>query len=255
MSGNSLQGLIAVVSGGAGAIGQAICARLLRGGASVVVADLDSIAAGRAAAQLAEGERVAIGTRLDVASRESTLAVVEAVARRFGRLDVVVNNAGINRPGWNADMQEADWDAVLEVNLKGAFLLSQAAIPQFERQRSGRIVNIASRTWLSGTVPAYTASKAGLIGLTRSLARELGPLGVTVNAVAPGTVPTPFNLQSRDQAALDEKYATQTSLTPLGRLATPADVAAAVAFFASPEAGFITGEVLHVAGGLQLAPL
>jgi NAD(P)-dependent dehydrogenase (short-subunit alcohol dehydrogenase family) len=260
MNGNSLQGLVALVSGGAGAIGQAICARLWRGGASVVVADLDTMAAGRAAASLesgeqGSGEQVAIGTGLDVASRESTLAVVDSVVRRFGRLDVVVNNAGINRPGWSADMAEADWDAVLEVNLKGAFLLSQAAIPQLERQRGGRIVNIASRTWLSGTVPAYTASKAGLIGLTRSLARELGPLGVTVNAVAPGTVPTPFNLQSRDQAALDEKYATQTNLTPLGRLATPDDVAAAVAFFASPEAGFITGEVLHVAGGLQLAPL
>jgi len=254
MTEGELTGRVALVTGGAGAIGRAIGARLARLGAIVVLADLDPTAAERAARELGGPPDLGAGLGVDVADLPSVGRLVERVLERFGRLDVVVNNAGLNRHGSNADQSEADWDAVLAVNLKGAFNVCQAAIPTLQQQRSGRIVNLASRVWVSGSLPAYTASKAGLVGLTRSLARELGPWNVTANAVAPSLVATPFTRAGRSEEEFAAIAARAINQTPLGRLATPEDVAVAVAFFASPDAAFITGEVLHVCGGAQLAP-
>ena len=250
----ALTGRVALVTGGAGAIGRAIGSRLARAGAIVVLADLDATAADRATRELGVASELGSGLGVDVADRASVGQLVERVLERFGRLDVVVNNAGLNRHGSNADQSEADWDAVLAVNLKGAFNVCQATIPTLRLQRFGRIVNVASRVWVSGSLPAYTASKAGLVGLTRSLARELGPWNVTANAVAPSLVATPFTRAGRSEQEFAVFAARAVAQAPLGRLATPEDVAGAVAFFASPDAAFITGEVLHVCGGSQLAP-
>lgn len=251
---DGLSGQVALVTGGAGAIGRAIGARLARGGATVVMADLDAAAAERAAHELGAVSDRHTGLGVDVGDRASAGYLVERVLGRFGHLDVVVNNAGLNRRGSNADQSERDWDAVLAVNLKGVFNVCQAAIPALLQQRAGRIVNVASRVWLSGSLPAYTASKAGVVGLTRSLARELGPWNVTANAVAPSMVATPFTRNGRSDEEFAAFAAHAVAQTPLGRLAAPEDVAGAVAFLASPDAAFITGEVLHVCGGSQLAP-
>jgi 3-oxoacyl-[acyl-carrier protein] reductase len=240
---------VALVTGGAGAIGRAIGERLARDGIAVALADLNVADADAAAAPIG-----GLGLGIDVTNRRSIDGAIENLLEHYGRLDIVVNNAGLNRRGTNESMDLDDWNDVLEVNLGGAFQVTQAAIPWLKRSSAGRIVNIASRVWLSGSIPAYTASKAGIIGLTRSLARELAPWGVTANAVAPSMLATPFTQSGRSDeefAASAQRFVQQT---PLARLCTPADVAGAVAFFAGPDAAFVTGEVLHVAGGSQMAP-
>jgi NAD(P)-dependent dehydrogenase (short-subunit alcohol dehydrogenase family) len=241
-------GRVAVVTGGAGAIGRAIGARLARDGARVVVADV-AIDQAREAAQDLENS---IGLGVDVTDLASTRELVARVVERFGRLDFLINNAGINRPGTHIDQTEDDWRAVLDVNLTGPFNMLQAAIPTMQTQRYGRIVNIASRVWLGGVRPGYTASKTGLVGLTRSAAKELGPHNITCNALAPSRVETPAVLSFWSEEEWADIMREEMKLTPLRRLATPEDVAAGAAFFCSADAAFITGEVLHICGGSQL---
>jgi NAD(P)-dependent dehydrogenase (short-subunit alcohol dehydrogenase family) len=182
---------------------------------------------------------------VDVADKVQVQGLMTLVRDEFGRLDVLVNNAGIIRDGWLSKLEEADWDAVLAVNLKGPFLCCQAALPLLRESASGAIVNIASRSWLGNPGQAnYAASKGGLVSLTRTLALELARYRLRVNAVAPGLIDTPM-VQSMPAEARERLLRMQ----PTGQMGRPEDIAAAVAFLASDDAAFITGQVLHVDGG------
>jgi 3-oxoacyl-[acyl-carrier protein] reductase len=207
----------------------------------------DDDVAAAAKKSLADSGRTVDVLAADVATADGAGSAIEAAMQRFGRLDVLVNNAGITRDTLLMRMSDDDWDQVLTTNLKGAFLSSKAAIRPMLRQRSGRIVNMSSVVGQAGNAGQanYAAAKAGLIGFTKSMAREVGSRGITVNAVAPGFIATRLT-----DAIPDPMKATLLERTPLGRFGTPEDVAGAVAFLVGPDAGFITGHVLTVDGGL-----
>lgn len=244
---NPLQGHAALVTGAGRGIGASIARVLAQRGADVALVDLGQFdAAETLAAELTATGRKAVALRADVASFSDAEAAVAQALRELGRLDILVCNAGITRDGASWKMSEADWDAVIDVNLKGCFSFCRAATPTFRAQKSGRIVTVASINGLRGKFGQanYSASKAGIIGLTRTLARELGPSNVTVNCVAPGMVRSEMTDALPPhilEAALDE--------TAVGRIAEPEDIAHAVAFLCSPEARHITGQVLAVDGG------
>jgi len=241
---------IALVTGSARGIGRAIAETLARRGASVVIADLRAELAATTAQEIAAstGQRT-LAVAVDVVNSESVKAMVDRVLAEFGRLDILVNNAGITRDNLIMRMEEADWDLVLNINLKGAFNCSKAVVRTMMKQRSGRIVNIASVSGLAGQAGQanYSASKAGLIGMTKALARELGSRQITVNAVAPGFIPTDL---TKDLPT--ELKEASLKRIPLGRWGSTEDIAAAVAFLASDEAAYITGHVLSVDGGMMM---
>ncbi len=242
------EGKVAVVTGGARGIGRAICETLAKRGADIVIGDLQIELAEGTARELASATgRKAIATQVNVASLESANALVAKAMEAFGRVDILVNNAGVTRDKLVMRMEEADWDLVIDVNLKGTFNCSKAAFRPMMKQRYGRIVNISSVSGQAGQVGQanYSASKAGIIGLTKALAREFAARNITVNAVAPGFVPTAL---TQDLPA--ELKEGMLKLTPLGRMGTPEEIAYAVAFLASDEAGYITGQVLAVDGGM-----
>ena len=243
----SLQGRIALVTGASQGIGRACALELARAGATVALAARNEAKLAAVAAEIDAAGGQAAAFALDVASEESIKAGTKAVLGRFGKVEILVNNAGITRDGLTMMMKRADWDDVLGTNLTGAFLLTQALIRPMLKNRWGRIVNISSvvgRTGQAGQVN-YAASKAGLIGMTRSLAREVASRGITVNSVAPGYIETPMT------AVLDEKLrAAMMEQIPLGRAGTDLEIAQAVAFLASDAAGYITGHVLDVNGGM-----
>ena len=243
----NLQGRIALVTGASQGIGRACALELARAGATVALAARNEAKLASVAAEIeAEGGK-AVAFALDVSSEESIKSGAKAVLAHFGKVEILVNNAGITRDGLMLRMKRADWDDVLGTNLTGAFLLTQALLSPMLKNRWGRIVNISSvvgRTGQAGQAN-YAASKAGLIGLTRSMAREFASRGVTVNAVAPGYIETPMT------AVLDEKLrAAMLTEIPLGRAGTDLEIAQSVAFLASEGAGYITGHVLDVNGGM-----
>jgi len=241
---------IAVVTGAAQGIGKAIAEMLARRGAHVVVADLNFEKAQATAQAIAActGRRV-IAVQTNVADSASAQAMIDRTMAEFGRIDVLVNNAGTTRDNLIVRISDADWDLVLGVNLKGAFNCSKAAVRPMMKQRSGRILNISSVSGLAGQAGQtnYSSSKAGLIGFTKALAKEVGSRGITVNAVAPGFVPTDLTSEILGKVQ-DEAI----KMTPLGRLGSVEDIAYAVAFLVSDEASFITGQVLSVDGGLAM---
>jgi NAD(P)-dependent dehydrogenase (short-subunit alcohol dehydrogenase family) len=246
---------VAVVTGGAGALGRAIAAGLSRDGSTVVLVDLDEAAVARTAQDIAaETGGDVVGWVCDVSSADANEKLVQRLDSEFGRLDQLVNNAALSQTSKFGNLGQAEWESVMAVNLWGPTSLCQTAVPLWESGGGAQVVNIASRTWLTGGPLAYVSSKAGLVGLTRALAVQLGRLNVTVNAIAPGMVLTPFTERDRDQAEVSRMLEHHQALSLLPRLATAEDVAEAAVFLSSARASFITGEVLHVAGGAQLAP-
>jgi 3-oxoacyl-[acyl-carrier protein] reductase len=237
---------VVMVTGAAAGIGRVTAEAFAREGAKLAICDINS-EAGEAAAKALGPE--ASFQKVDVASEAAVSAWADAVAKRYGRIDVLVNNAGITRDALLLRMKEADWDLVMNINLKGAFLCTRAVVRFMAQQRSGRIVNVASVVGVIGNVGQanYVASKAGLIGLTKTVAREFAGRGITVNAVAPGFIETQMT------AALSEKVREGfLAQIPLGRAGSPEDVADAVTFLASDQAAYLTGQVLHVSGGMYM---
>jgi 3-oxoacyl-[acyl-carrier protein] reductase len=249
MNDRFLQDQVALITGAARGIGFEVASELARAGARVVVLDVREPEAGAVAQQLCNEGREAIGLGADVTRKDQVAAATQAVIARWGRLDILINNAGICPMTPLADITEAEWDLVLGVNLKGAFLCSQAVAPIMRQQQHGKIVSIASSAGQMGGLAVglhYSASKAGIFGLTKSLARILAP-DVQVNAVAPGTTATEM-IHGWDENAV----ANIVKQIPLKRLGQPSDVAGAVLFLVSPQANFITGQTISVNGGLLM---
>lgn len=247
---NRLKDRTAIVTGGSRGIGEAIANRLADEGARVAVCASRSLDRAEAVARGIEKRGgSALALQADVSNPAQVKALFKSVLDRWGALDILVNNAGITRDGLLMRLKPDDWDAVLDVNLKGAFLCMQAAVRPMMRARSGRIINISSVTGLMGNPgqAGYTAAKSGLIGLTKTAAKELAGRGITANVVAPGYIPTEMTEKLPDN--LKEKILEQV---PLGTPGKPEDIAAAVAFLASGDAAYVTGQVLVVDGGMVM---
>ena len=243
-----LKGQTAIVTGGSGGIGAAVCEALAQNGADVALL----YAGNKERAQQTVEKLLTYGVRAqafccDVANYEQTAQTVQQIRETFGRVDILVNNAGITRDKLVMAMKPADFDAVLQTNLTGAFHMIKQVYPIFARQKSGKIVNISSVSGLMGNAGQanYAASKAGLVGLTKSLAKELASRGICCNAVAPGFIQTDMTEKFVDNEALLQQI-------PQKRMGRPEEVAALVLFLASPQADYITGEVIRIDGGLAM---
>ncbi len=245
----TLSGKAALVTGAGQGIGRDIALALATDGADVAVCDVNIEAAQKTAADIEAKGRKSLAIKANVAVSEEVSAMVDQAAEKFGRLDILVNNAGITRDGLILRMKEEDWDLVLDINLKGAFLCTKAALKHMTKQRSGTIINIASIVGAMGNAGQanYVASKAGMIGLTKTIAREYANRGITANAVAPGFIDTAMT-----QALPENVRQELAKQIPVGKLGTPEDVANAVRFLASPWASYITGQVIHVNGGMYM---
>jgi 3-oxoacyl-[acyl-carrier protein] reductase len=243
-----LNGEIALVTGATRGIGAAIAERLSRDGARVIGTATTAAGAAKISENLAA--RGGRGALLDVVSPESIETVLADIEAREGAVGILCNNAGITRDALLLRMKESDWDAVLDADLSSVFRLSKAVLRGMMKARKGRIISITSVVGLTGNPGQanYAAAKAGIIGFTKSLAREVGSRGITVNAVAPGLIDTDMT-----RVLTEEQRAALRTQIPLGRLGEPADIAAAVAFLCSPDGAYITGETLHINGGMYMA--
>jgi 3-oxoacyl-[acyl-carrier protein] reductase len=244
-----LSGRVALVTGASQGIGRTVALRLAKDGATVAAAARNQGKLNELVAEITAAGGKAAAFALDVADEDRVKSTVKAAIAQFGKIDILVNNAGITRDQLVMRMKRADWDAVLHTNLTSAYLCIQSAIPSMLKQRWGRIINITSVFGQMGQAGQanYSASKAGLIGLTMAIAREVGSRNITCNAVAPGFIETAMTA-----VLSDEFKQTAVKQIPLGRVGTPEDVASAVAFLASDEASYITGHVLNVNGGMLM---
>jgi len=245
----NLSNKVAIVTGSGQGIGKEIALMLAKYGAALVISDVNPTTAQETAAEIQAKNGKSIAIPANVTAAAEVAKLVEQTIATFGHIDILVNNAGITRDGLIMRMSESDWDLVLNINLKGAFICTQAVIRHMMKQRWGRIVNIASIVGRIGNAGQanYSASKAGLIGLTKTTAREVASRGITVNAVAPGFIDTEMTKKLPDNAK--QEFLRQI---PIGEAGSPGDVAYAVCFFASEEAHFITGQVLNVDGGMVM---
>jgi 3-oxoacyl-[acyl-carrier protein] reductase len=243
----TLEGKCAVVTGAGRGIGKAIAGRLASLGAAVAIVDIDGETARTTAAEIASTGVTAVGYELDITDAEAVLDVFKKIVSDLGGLDILVNNAGLTRDNLLLRMTPDDWDLVMKVNLKGAFNCIRAAVRPMMSQRSGRIINISSVVGIVGNAGQanYAASKAGLIALTKSVAREFGGRGITANAVAPGFIETPMTESLPEKVR--EDFASKIVLRRFGK---PSDVANLVAFLASDEADYITGQTVNIDGGM-----
>jgi len=244
-----LEGKKAVVTGAGRGIGRSIALALARNGADVAVLDMDEAGAGETAGIIEQTGRKSLALAVDVSRLSEVEEAINKILDLWGSIDIVVNNAGITRDNLLVRMKEDEWDSVIAVNLKGSFNLSKAVARSMMKQRSGCIVNIASIIGMMGNAGQanYAASKGGLIALTKSLAKEMAPRGIRVNAVAPGFIAT--EMTDKIPEKLREEMVRSI---PLGRMGEPDDVAAVVSFLTSPAAGYITGQVIVVDGGMYI---
>ncbi|RJQ41249.1 MAG: 3-oxoacyl-[acyl-carrier-protein] reductase [Nitrospiraceae bacterium] len=240
---------VAVITGGARGIGKTIAEALARKGVNIVIADISAEQAQGTAAELEKLGVKSTGIGLDVSKAEEVARVFGEIAKEYGKIDILVNNAGITRDGLIMRMKEEDWDAVININLKSVFLCSKEAVKIMAKQRYGRIINISSVVAFMGNPGQanYSASKAGIVGLTKTTAKEYASRGITANAVAPGFITTAMTEALPENVKEEMKRA-----IPLGRFGTTDDVSNAVVFLASPDAGYITGQVIHVNGGMYM---
>ena len=245
----SINGKIALITGGARGIGRFISEELASQGAHVILADINLDGAEKTAIGIKSAGGQASAVRIDVANATDVRGVFDSILKEYKPVDIVVNNAGITRDGLLVRMKEVDWDLVLNINLKGSFLCSQQAAKQMMKQKSGSIINIASIVGVMGNFGQsnYSASKSGLIGFTKTLAREVAPRGIRANAVAPGFIDTEMTkvLEESVRSKLIEQI-------PLARLGQPEDVANCVSFLVSENASYITGQVINVNGGMLM---
>ena len=244
-----LTGRVALVTGAAQGIGKAVALLLARNGADIVVSDINLEKAEETANEINLIGRKALAVKVDVANWNDVERLVDVILEKFAKIDILVNNAGITRDKLILRMTEEDWDAVLNVNLKGTFHCTKAVVRHMAKQRSGKIVNIASVVGEMGNAGQanYSASKAGVIGLTKTIAREFAQRGININAIAPGYIETPMTEVLPEKAKEELKR-----LIPMERLGKPEDVAEAVLFLVSEESNYITGQVLNVNGGIYM---
>ncbi len=246
-----LTGKVAIVTGAGQGIGKAIALALAREGTDVIVNDINLGSAEEVADEIEIMERKAIPIRADVSKIDEVKLMVETALGKFRKIDILINNTGICQLTCIADLREEDWDRVMDINLKGVFLCSQAVVTEMKKQKFGRIVNIGSVAGKIGGIlvaPNYSASKAGVICFTKSLAKDAAPFGITVNCINPGVIDTPLT-----QAYPPAKKKALIESTPLGRMGRPEEVAEAVVFLVSDAASFITGESINVNGGLDMS--
>jgi len=244
-----LAGRVALVTGAAQGIGKAVALLLARNGADIVISDINLEKAEETANEISSIGRKALAVKVDVADWNDVERMVGVILEKFAKIDILVNNAGITRDKLILRMTEEDWDAVLNVNLKGTFHCTKAVVRYMAKQRSGKIVNIASVVGEMGNAGQanYSASKAGVIGLTKTIAREFAQRGININAIAPGYIETPMTEVLPEKAKEELKR-----LIPMERLGKPEDVAEAVLFLVSEESNYITGQVLNVNGGIYM---
>jgi len=250
-----LEQRVAVITGSANGMGKAMALKFAKEGCAIVVNDLQLDGAQKVADEIKAGGRRAVAIRADISNSKDVKSLIEESIQKFGKIDILVNNAGAAGGGSLEQSDEDEWDKVLALNLKGAFLVCKAAVPHMKKQRYGKIINISSMGAVrpSVSVLAYHSAKAGILGLTRNLAFELAPFNIYVNCIVPGPIETPFWDPLSKGMSAEKKKAFFAALAkkevPLGRMGTPEDIAGPAIFFASDLSSYVTGQILCVAGG------